>query len=280
MPQSRLLNCGRFELSLARPLVMGVVNVTPDSFADGGRYLDPDLAISHARRLLDEGADLLDIGAESTRPGAANLSVGEELGRLLPVLKVVTQWSVPISVDTRHAEVMAAVLGEGVDMINDVAGFRDPRAVRAVAGSRAALCVMHMQGEPSNMQHAPVYRDVVSEVSEFLYLQAESLVSSGVSRSRIVLDPGVGFGKTQDQNIELIRAVRQLDQARWPVLIGLSRKSLIGHLTGRPVNERVAGSLGGAVAAAINGAKILRVHDVAQTRDALTVALKLLNPML
>jgi dihydropteroate synthase len=280
MSQPRVLHCGRFELSLARPLVMGVVNVTPDSFSDGGRYLDPDSAISHARRLLAEGADLLDIGAESTRPGAAPLTAGEELGRLLPVLKAIKLLSVPISVDTRRAEVMAAVLDEGADMINDVAGFRDPQAVRAVASSGAALCVMHMQGEPSTMQQAPVYRDVVSEVSEFLYLQAENLVSSGVLPSRIVLDPGVGFGKTQDQNIELIRAVKHLDQSRWPVLIGLSRKSLIGHLTGRSVSERGAGSLGGAVAAAINGAKILRVHDVAQTRDALTVALRLLNPML
>ena len=256
---------------------MGILNVTPDSFSDGGLFNSPQQAIAHALQMKDEGADIIDIGAESTRPGAAPLAESDELARLLPVLDGLREIGLPLSIDTRRPAVIAAVLARGADMINDVSGFRDPASIRALAGSQAAVCIMHMQGEPPTMQQAPVYRDVVSEVSDFLYLKAEELRLSGVSSSRIVLDPGIGFGKTQQQNIALLRSIAAIGADRWPVLIGLSRKSLIGELTGRKVGDRLAGSLGGAVAAAINGAQILRVHDVAQTRDALRVVGAVLN---
>lgn len=256
---------------------MGVVNVTPDSFYDGGRFFSPARAIAHGRRLVDEGADILDVGAESSRPGALPLDPAEEMTRLLPVIEALVTLGVPISVDTRHPSVMVACLSLGVDMVNDITGFADPASVLALARSQAAACVMHMRGEPQNMQHTPDYRDVVSDVFGFLYRQAAALEVAGVRRDRVTLDPGIGFGKTQDQNIALIRAIGQLRVAGWPVLIGLSRKSLIGSLTGQPVGERLAGSLGGALAAVLNGAAIVRVHDVAATRDALTVMLALAN---
>jgi dihydropteroate synthase len=278
MNQACALSCGRFTLSLARPLIMGVLNVTPDSFSDGGQYLTVDRALRRGRELLAEGADIIDLGAESTRPGATPLSEPEELRRLLPVLEGLRELNLPISVDTRRAAVMTAVLKEGADMINDVSGFRDPASVRAAADSSAALCIMHMQGEPSTMQQAPVYRDVVSDVSEFLYRQAAVLVSFGVAPARIVLDPGIGFGKTKAQNLALLKALAAIGAAQWPILIGLSRKSLIGELTGRALGDRLAGSLGGALAAAMNGARIVRVHDVAQTRDCFDVAFAVLNP--
>ncbi len=271
------LSCGRFELSLDRPLIMGVLNVTPDSFSDGGQFLTAELAVARAYQMQAEGVDIIDIGAESTRPGAVALSEQEELHRLLPVLDALRDLKLPISIDTRRASVMTAVLRCGADMINDIAGFRDPASVRAVAQSTAAVCIMHMKGEPSTMQQAPVYRDVVSEVSEFLYLKAEELCRSGVSSSRIVLDPGIGFGKTLEQNLALLRSVASIGAGRWPILLGVSRKSLIGQLTGRKVGDRLAGSLGGAVAAVLNGAQIVRVHDVAQTRDALQVVWSVLN---
>ncbi len=256
---------------------MGVLNVTPDSFSDGGHFLNPQAAIARAHQMIAEGADIIDLGAESTRPGASALGEQEELDRLLPVLDGLRDIAVPISVDTRRAAVMTAVLERGADMINDVNGFRDSASIRAVANSSAALCIMHMQGEPSTMQQAPVYRDVVSEVSEFLYRQVDALILSGVSRSRIVLDPGIGFGKTREQNLDLLHSVATLGNDRWPVLIGLSRKALIGELTGRTVSDRLAGSLGGLIAAALNGANILRVHDVAQSLDCLKVAYAVLN---
>ena len=256
---------------------MAVVNVTPDSFSDGGRYLNPDAAISHGLALCEEGADILDIGAESTRPGAATVSVQQELDRLLPVIEGLRNCGRPLSIDTRRPQVMLAVLAAGVDMINDVGGFRSPQAREMVGPASVALCLMHMQGEPSTMQQAPVYRDVVSEVTQFLYLQAQLLVVQGVARERIVLDPGIGFGKTQEQNVELLRAVPQWRRDGWPVLVGVSRKSLIGHLTGRALEQRLAGSLGAAVAAVLNGANFVRVHDVAATKDALLTALTLAN---
>jgi dihydropteroate synthase len=265
------LRCGRFSLTLGKPLVMGIVNVTPDSFSDGGRYLAVDAAIAHARRLLEEGADILDIGGESTRPGAQPVGDAEEIARISPVLEAMRESGVPLSVDTRHAGVMRAALALGADMINDVDAFRDSGAIEAVAGSPAGLCVMHMLGEPSTMQQSPVYRDVVAEVTQFLEQRVMALTRAGVARDRIVLDPGIGFGKTQEDNLRLLREPAALLGIGLPVLIGLSRKSLIGHLTGRPVEGRLAGSLGGAIAAAASGAAILRVHDVAATRDALAV---------
>lgn len=251
---------------------MGVVNITPDSFSDGGRYLDPKAAIAHGRRLVDEGADLLDLGAESTRPGAPPLPERDELARLMPVLEGLSGLGVPLSVDTRKPGVMRAALAAGADMINDVAGFRSRAAVEAVAGSRAALVVMHMQGDPSTMQAAPAYRDVVAEVGAWLLQQADSLRTAGVAGPRIVLDPGIGFGKTVEHNVALLQALPRIGDATGPWLVGLSRKSLIGALTGQAdPARRLAGSLAGALAAAARGAAILRVHDVAATREALAV---------
>jgi len=276
--------CGRFQLPLDRPLVMGVVNVTPDSFFDASRHLQADDAIAHARRLVAQGADLLDVGGESTRPGAAPVDEDEEWARLEPVLEGLRGIPVPLSVDTRRAGVMRRALALGADMINDVSGFTDPASVAAVSGTQAALCVMHMVGDPSTMQRAPVYRDVVSEVREFLYGRARALHAAGVAWERMVLDPGIGFGKTLDHNIGLLRELRSLqsppaapavDGARpvtaLPILVGVSRKSLIGAITGREPGDRLVGSVVAAAWAAANGATIVRVHDVAETRDALAV---------
>lgn len=265
----RFLCCGRFRLALDRPLVMGVVNVTPDSFFDGGRFAAADAAIAHAHRLLDEGADILDIGGESTRPGAPPVDTATERARIEPVLRALARAGRPLSVDTRNPEVMAAALDAGADMINDISGFASEAAIAAVQAGPAALCVMHMQGDPATMQVAPVYRDVVSEVREFLYLRVQALLAAGVAHERIVVDPGIGFGKTQPQNVLLLRSLRELSDL--PVLVGLSRKSLIGHLTGRIAAERLAGSLGGALGAIERGASIVRVHDVAATRDLIAV---------
>lgn len=248
---------------------MGVVNVTPDSFFDGGRFAAADAAIAHAHRLLDEGADILDIGGESTRPGAPPVDTATERARIEPVLRALARAGRPLSVDTRNPEVMAAALDAGADMINDISGFASEAAIAAVQAGPAALCVMHMQGDPATMQVAPVYRDVVSEVREFLYLRVQALLAAGVAHERIVVDPGIGFGKTQPQNVLLLRSLRELSDL--PVLVGLSRKSLIGHLTGRIAAERLAGSLGGALGAIERGASIVRVHDVAATRDLIAV---------
>lgn len=266
-----LLQAGRFQLPLDRPLLMGVVNVTPDSFSDAGRFVSPAQSIDHALALIDEGADLLDIGGESTRPGAPTVPAQQEIDRIAPVLAALAGHGVPLSVDTRKPEVMRYAVAEGADMINDVAGFGSPEAVAAVAASPAALCVMHMQGDPATMQAQPRYVDVVTEVVEFLRARQQNLEAHGVAAQRIVLDPGIGFGKTQAQNQALIRHLDRLLEVGSPVLIGLSRKSLIGHLTGRDVADRLVGSVAGALAAVASGAAIVRVHDVGATRDALKV---------
>lgn len=256
---------------LERPFVMGVVNVTPDSFSDGGEHDAPDTAIAHARRLLAEGADILDLGGESTRPGSRAVDAEEELRRLLPVIEALRDCGAPLSIDTCKAEVMRAVLDAGADMINDIHGFTQPQTIEAVAGSNCGLCVMHMQGEPRTMQDAPHYDDLLGEVGGFLNGQARRLREAGVDARRIVLDPGFGFGKTQSQNYELLRGLHELDAHGYPLLVGLSRKSMIGAATGRPVQERLAGSLAGALACVARGAAIVRVHDVAATVDALKV---------
>jgi dihydropteroate synthase len=266
-----MLRCGRFELSLNRPLVMGVVNVTPDSFSDGGQHQNAEAAIAHAFALVDEGADILDIGGESTRPGAQQVSVQTEWKRIAPVLEALLAAGVPVSVDTRHAKVMRLALALGVDMINDVQGFRDPESIDAVAGTQAALCVMHMRGEPATMQQAPVYRDVVAEVRSFLAARLAELRGRGIARDQLLVDPGIGFGKTLEDNLRLLRETRSLAELGAPVLVGVSRKSMIGQLTGRDLAGRLAGSLAGALAAVARGAAIVRAHDVAATRDALTV---------
>jgi dihydropteroate synthase len=258
-------------LALRRPLLMGIVNVTPDSFHDGGRYATAGAAIAQAYRLIEDGADLIDVGGESTRPGAFPVAVDEELARVLPVLEAVRGIGVPVSVDTRHPEVMRAVLAAGCAMINDVNALRAPGAVEAVAGTDASVCLMHMQGEPRTMQAAPRYADVVGEVTAFLQARIETCIAAGIERSRIVVDPGFGFGKRLQDNVALARALPRLAQLA-PVLVGLSRKSMIGALTGRAATqERLAGSLAAALWAARQGAAILRVHDVAATRDALAV---------
>lgn len=268
---ARILRCGRFVLSLERPLIMGVVNVTPDSFSDGGRFFDPASAIAHAGRLAEEGADILDLGGESTRPGAAPVSAEAELGRVLPVLEAIQGASLPVSIDTMKPEVMRAALERGASMVNDINALRAPGAMEAVAGSGAAVCLMHMRGEPRTMQQAPVYRDVVAEVKTYLAERAAAAESAGIAHDRIVLDPGFGFGKTVAHNLLLLRELGSLAALGYPVMAGLSRKSTLGAITGRPAGERMPASVAAALLAAERGARIIRVHDVAATRDALAV---------
>ncbi|MET0854816.1 MAG: dihydropteroate synthase [Microterricola sp.] len=265
------LRAGKYELPLDRPRVMGVVNVTPDSFYDGGRHADPAAAIAHGRRLAQEGADLLDIGGESSRPGAAPVAGEEELARILPVLEALADLRLPLSVDTTKPEVMRAALAHGAAMINDVTALAAPGALELVAASEAAVCLMHMQGSPRTMQADPVYADVVGEVREFLAARAGACVAAGIARERIVIDPGFGFGKTVEHNFTLLARLGEIAALGPPVLAGWSRKSSLGRITGRAADERLAASLAAAVLAVQRGARIVRVHDVAATRDALAV---------
>jgi dihydropteroate synthase len=265
------LLCGRFELNLERPLIMGIVNVTPDSFSDGAQHFEADAAIAHARHLVAEGADMLDIGGESTRPGAEPLAVQDELCRILPVIEALRTLNVPLSIDTFKPPVMRAALDAGADMINDICGFSQPGAIDAVLKSNCGLCVMHMQGEPKTMQASPVYDDVVHEVRQFLLERVKNLESAGVLARRITVDPGFGFGKTAEQNYLLLRSLNDIDVEGRPWLIGVSRKSMIGHIIGRSPAERVYGSVAAALAAVARGARIVRVHDVAATSDAVRV---------
>jgi dihydropteroate synthase len=248
---------------------MGVVNITPDSFSDGGRFLDPQAAVSHARRLVEEGADLLDLGGESTRPGADAVSEQQELQRVLPVLQQLQDLNIPISVDTRRPAVMKAALAAGASMINDIQALAAPGALEAVAQSKCAVCLMHMKGTPATMQQEPRYDDVLGEVKAFLNEAARKTMFAGIGRDRIVVDPGFGFGKTVAHNLTLLRHLHQLSDL--PVVAGLSRKSTLAKLTGRPVDERLAGSLAMALLALERGAKILRVHDVKETKDVIAV---------
>ncbi len=251
---------------------MGIVNVTPDSFSGDGLAGQSKQILLHAERLLNDGAEILDIGAESTRPGALPVSVEDELARLLPVLKKLISFDIPISIDTYKPEVMRAALDLGVDMINDISGLNNPLALQAVAEhKKCAVCLMHMQGRPHSMQIAPNYTDVMAEVTSSLIGKAEELGRVGVNRNRVILDPGFGFGKTLEQNINLFRGLGDEGWQNYPLLVGVSRKSMIGALTGKEVNERMPGSIVAAVMAIASGAKIVRVHDVAQTKDALMV---------
>jgi len=253
------------------PLVMGIVNITPDSFHDGGRFAAGGDAIAHARRLIEAGADILDLGGESTRPGAQPVPVDEELARVLPVLEAIRDGGVPVSVDTRQPGVMRAALAAGAAMINDVNALRSPGAIEAVVETDASVCLMHMLGEPRTMQQAPRYADVVGEVTAFLAARIEACVKAGIDRGRILVDPGFGFGKRFEDNVALARALPALAGLA-PVLVGLSRKSMIGVMTGRASTaDRLAGSVAAALWAARHGAAIVRVHDVAATRDALAV---------
>lgn len=265
------LNCGDYRLDLSRPRVMGIVNLTPDSFSGDGLLGDTKRAIEHARLQLEAGADILDVGAESSRPGAIPTPEDEELRRLLPVLAEICRWGVPVSVDTYKPTVMRAALAAGASMVNDITGMSQPAALDAVSAADCAICVMHMRGVPGTMQQAPVYADVLGEVRSFLGDAIARCRQAGVADNRIVLDPGFGFGKTLQHNLALFSGLTAVAVDGFPVLAGLSRKSMLGAITGREVGDRLPASIASAVIAAQKGAKIIRVHDVAATRDALAV---------
>jgi dihydropteroate synthase len=269
------LICGRHRLSLDRPLVMGVLNVTPDSFADGGAFLDLRDATDRVRQMLGEGADIVDIGGESTRPGATTTPEADELARVIPLLEKIRlscdARGVPISVDTRKPAVMRAAIAAGASMINDINALRAPGAMDALSEGSAAVCLMHMQGEPATMQQGASYDDIVADVAAFLAERAAACAAAGIDRHRIVLDPGFGFGKTVEHNLTLLRRLAEIAALGYPLLAGLSRKATIGVLTGRDVDDRMAGSVAAALAAVARGAAIVRVHDVRETADALKV---------
>jgi len=266
-----MLSCGLFQLSLSRALVMGIVNVTPDSFSDGGLHSRRDAALAHAMQLLEEGADIIDIGGESTRPGAQPVGIQEELDRVLPLIEALHGAPVPLSVDSFKPEVMRAAISAGVQMVNDINALQDEEAMRVVAGSNVAVCLMHKQGNPQTMQLQPEYGDVVTEVADFLRARVAAAERAGIARQRIVVDPGFGFGKTLEHNIALLRELNKLTELGVPVLAGLSRKSMLGALTGRDVGQRLSASVAAALIAVQRGAKIVRVHDVRDTVDALKI---------
>ena len=266
-----MLHCGNFHFSLSRPLIMGIVNVTPDSFSDGGRHDTTSAATEYALRLIEEGADILDIGGESTRPGALAVPLDEELRRVIPVIEALRGHDIPLSVDTCKPEVMRAAIAAGADMVNDVNALLAEGALEAVAASRAAACLMHRQGTPQTMQRQPEYVDVAAEVMAFLAERLAAAERAGIARERLVADPGFGFGKTLEHNIELLRRLDGFRELGVPLLAGLSRKSMLGAITGLEVGERLIPSVAAAVIAAMKGAKIIRVHDVRATRQALQV---------
>jgi dihydropteroate synthase len=269
-----ILRCGHHDLALARPRVMAILNVTPDSFSDGGLFAGRTAALARARELVAEGADLVDVGGESTRPGAQPVSVQEELDRVIPVIEALAgELPVPVSVDTSKPEVMRAAVAAGAGLINDVAALRRPGALAAAAQLGVPVCLMHMQGEPGTMQREPSYRDVVAEVRDFLAARVAACEAAGIPRDRLLIDPGFGFGKTLAHNLALLRGLPQLGELGLPVLVGLSRKSMIGSLLGGAgIGERLHGSLAAAVLAVDRGAAIVRVHDVAPTVAALRIA--------
>ena len=269
---SDIWQCGRFAFNRSQPIIMGVINVTPDSFSDGGVTFATENAVRHARQLIDQGARIIDIGGESTRPGANSITFEQEIKRVMPVLHALRLAGVAISVDTRKPEMMRAALEAGADMINDIDGFRNPISRQIVSHyPSCGLCIMHMQGEPMTMQHAPSYLDVVTEVVKALHEDAQALITQGINRNRISLDPGFGFGKTIEHNYSILAHLDQLVALDFPVLIGLSRKSMIGSVINKPVDQRMVGSVAGALLALEQGAMILRVHDVDATQDAVKV---------
>jgi dihydropteroate synthase len=269
----RIWRCGRFDLALDRTLVMGVLNVTPDSFSDGGEFEDPVAAVAHGDRLIAEGAAIIDVGGESTRPGAEPIAHAAELARVRPVVARLAHEAVPVSIDTRHAEVASACVEAGASILNDVSGFRDREMVEVACACDAGVVVMHMLGEPQTMQAAPEYDDVVHAVGGYLLAQAAMLESCGVARGRIAIDPGIGFGKTLEHNLELLRRLPEIAELGYPVVIGVSRKRFVGEITGveRPA-ERLGGSVSAALWAAAHGADVVRVHDVGATAQALAMA--------
>jgi dihydropteroate synthase len=265
-----LLRCRDMTVDLSRPVVMGVLNVTPDSFSDGGRFCDPGAAVSHGVRMAEEGAALIDVGGESTRPGADPVGVEEELRRVIPVVeRLRAATGAVICVDTSKPEVMREAAAAGAALVNDVRALREAGALAAALESGCAVCLMHMQGEPRTMQAAPTYQDVVSEVGAFLAERARACRAAGFPADRLVIDPGFGFGKTLEHNLTLLRRLRELTAGELPVMVGLSRKSVLGKLTGRPAGERLLGSVVLAVVAALAGARLVRAHDVAATVEAL-----------
>ena len=271
-PQPALLRCRDKTVSLSRPVVMGVLNVTPDSFSDGGEFFDTQTAVSHALRMAQQGAVFIDVGGESTRPGAAAVDVDEELRRVIPVIERLRDATpAVISIDTSKPEVIRAAAAAGAGLVNDVRALRAPGALEAAISSGCAVCLMHMQGEPRTMQDAPAYGDVVDEVAAFLRERIAACRAAGLSDDRILIDPGFGFGKTLEHNLTLLRRLGELTTAGPPLMIGLSRKSMVGTLTGRPAGERVLGSAVLAAIAALAGARVVRAHDVAATVEALSV---------
>jgi dihydropteroate synthase len=266
-----ILRAGKFSWSFDRPLIMGIVNVTPDSFSDGGKFFARNAAIEHALKLAEEGADILDVGGESSRPGAEDVPVDEELRRVLPLIETLVSRNLPVSIDTQKTLVMKEAIDAGACIINDVNALQAEGALEVAADTDVAVCLMHRQGTAKSMQLNPYYDDVVREVKVFLLSRAAAAVSAGIDRSRVVLDPGFGFGKTRAHNITLINALPEFAAAGFPILAGLSRKRILRDLTGRPVEECLAASLAAAIIAVQKGAVIVRVHDVAATKDALAV---------
>jgi len=273
IPVNDKWQCRDRVLDVGAPVVMGVLNVTPDSFSDGGRFGDPQAALTQARRMIAEGAAIIDIGGESTRPGASPASLAEELGRVTPVVEALRRESpVFISVDTSKPEVMRAAVAAGADIINDVRALAEPGAVDEAAASGAGICLMHMQGEPRTMQEAPQYENVVEEVSVFLAARMRACREAGIDAARLVIDPGFGFGKNAAHNLALLKRLAALEALGVPIAVGLSRKSMLAKLTGRAVDERLPGSVALAAIAVLNGARLVRAHDVAATVDAVRVA--------
>ena len=267
-----ILSCGRFQLNLNRPHVMGIVNVTPDSFSDGGRFNATDAAIAHALKLVEEGADILDVGGESTRPNATPVSLQDELDRVIPVISTLAQKiNIPISIDTYKPQVMQAAIAAGASMVNDVRALQEHGALEIVADSDVAVCLMHMQGTSQTMQDSPHYENVVSEVKAFLADRLQASIHKGIGAERILLDPGFGFGKTRAHNITLIQQLDSFNALGQPLLVGLSRKSILGQVTGNDVDARLYASIAASVIAAMKGASLLRVHDVKETIEALKV---------
>lgn len=257
-----------------KPLIMGVINITPDSFSDGGKFFSTDSALQQAKKLIDEGADILDIGGESTRPGSVSVEVDEEMRRVSPLLEMLVKENIPVSVDTSKPEIMQYAITAGAAMINDVNALRAPGALETIAASDSvAVCMMHMQGKPSSMQDNPEYANIIDEVMTFLGERIQAAMAHGITRGRIIIDPGFGFGKTLQHNLLLLRNLKQFSRLGVPVMAGISRKSMLGMITGNPVDQRVHESIAAAMLAVMNDVDIVRVHDVKATRDALAVYL-------
>jgi dihydropteroate synthase len=267
-----IFNCGNYQLDLSQPKVMGIVNVTPDSFSDGGKFSQTNLAIAHAVKLAEEGASILDIGGESTRPNATPVSLQEELDRVIPVIEVlINQVNTPISIDTYKPAVMQAAIEAGASIVNDVRALQETGALEIVAKTNVGICLMHMQGTPQTMQQNPQYDDVIKEVKAFLNARLQACINAGCKPGNILLDPGFGFGKTREHNITLLQSLESFAELGRPLLVGLSRKSVLGQVTGNDVDARLYASVAASVIAAMKGAKILRVHDVKATVEALKV---------